>query len=385
MTLYLDCNASNLVDARVLDWMVDCYRDSFGNAGSPHAIGQRAKDVVHRARDQIATVVGGKRHEIVFTSGATESNNLAILGLESHGLAVGKRHLVSTAIEHHAVIEPIQQLERRGFEVTWIQPDADGRVSSTKVLQSIRPDTLLASVMHVNNETGIVQPIGQIAAGLEENPQFEPVWFHVDAAQGFTKELDSLRHRRIDMISVSGHKVHGPQGIGALIARRRTGTLPPLRPLHHGGGQELGLRPGTLPVALIGGFGLAAELALGELESRNQRCQLIRQQLLEGLACLEPTLHGDQSACLPHVVNLSFPGWDSQRVIEALWGIAAVSDGAACTSICASPSHVLTAMGIPSSCIDGSVRISWSAQTELSEIDQTVQQIATHLKQAPIF
>jgi cysteine desulfurase len=221
----------------------------------------------------VAEVVGASRGDIVFTSGATESDNLAILGLARHGEATGRKHIVSTAIEHHAVLEPLEELERRGFQVERLMPDAGGAVDATAVQRAVRPDTLLVSVMHVNNETGIVQPIEEIASLLEPSA----VVLHVDAAQGFGRQIAALRNRRIDLISVSGHKIHAPKGVGALVVRRREGARPLLDALMYGGGQERGWRPGTLPVPLIAGLGKAAELALDECETRTLRCREFRE------------------------------------------------------------------------------------------------------------
>ncbi len=240
--------------------------DEWGNAGSPHAFGQRAKAAVQLWRDQVAAVVAARRHEIIFTSGATESNNLALLGLAAYGEKSGKRHIVSSQIEHKSVLEPLAQLSRRGFTVTCIPPSRSGRVSADEIGAAVRDDTLLVSLMQANNETGVLQPIAEVADLLHDTD----VYFHVDAAQGFGKEIESLRHARIDLISVSGHKIYAPQGIGALVTRRRQFDLPPLTPLQFGGGQELGLRPGTLPVHLIVGLGKAAELALQEAEQRRR-------------------------------------------------------------------------------------------------------------------
>ncbi|MCA9259465.1 MAG: aminotransferase class V-fold PLP-dependent enzyme [Planctomycetales bacterium] len=361
--LYLDVNASNPVDPRVAEAMMRCFASGAGNAGSPHRFGAQAKQQVHRARDQIAAGVGARRHEVVFTSGATESNNLVILGAAPHGQATGRRHLVSTQIEHKAVLEPLAVLGERGFDVTLVAPQSDGRVSAADVLDAVRDDTLLVSVMHVNNETGVRQPIREIAEGLSDRD----VLFHVDAAQGFGKDNASLAQSRIDLISLSGHKVFGPQGVGALIVRRRDGRPPPLTPLMHGGGQEQGLRPGTLPTPLIVGFGLAAELAQQECEARAAYCRRLRTALLDRLAPLGIVLHGDLQHALPHVVNISFPHWHADQVIEALDGVAAVSDGAACTSVCATASHVLSAMGVDASSLEGAVRISWSRLTPENE------------------
>jgi cysteine desulfurase len=201
----------------------------------------------------------------------------------------------------------------------------------------------------------------------------------VDAAQGFGKENDALGHDRIDLISLSGHKLHGPMGIGALIIRRRQGGLAPLSPLMYGGGQELGLRPGTLPVPLIVGFGLAAELAHQERFQRMESCRERRDLLLDRLSPLSPVIHGDLNLALPNTLNLSFPGWDADQVIEALRGIAAVSDGAACTSVCATASHVLSAMGVSAETLDGAVRFSWSHMTPLEDLQRAAELICTRL------
>ena len=286
-------------------------------------------------------LVAARRHEVFFTSGATESNNLVLLGLADHGRKCGKRHIVSTQIEHASVLEPLAELRRNGFSVTLVPPAPSGRIAAEAVIDALRPDTLLVSVMHVNNETGVVQPLAEIAEALAARD----IFMHVDAAQGFGKEFERLRHPRIDLISASGHKIFGPKGIGVLIARRRGFDLPPLRPLQFGGGQELGLRPGTLPVPLIAGFGKAAELALAEAAARADACRSIRQRLMAALACLSPQIHGDPQYTLPHVVNLSLAGVHGDDAIEALASVAAVSNGSACTSVCASPSHVLGGHG----------------------------------------
>jgi cysteine desulfurase len=364
MTLYLDCNATTQVDPRVAELVMHYMLDEYGNAGSPHAFGNRAKQAVHGARDQVGRLVEARRHEILFTSGATEANNLAILGLAAHGERIGKRHLVSTQIEHKAVLEPLEALRRRGFDVSLVPPQPNGRVVANDVLHAVNEHTLLISVIQVNNETGIGQPIAEIANGIADELRHDEVYFHVDAAQGFGKEFEPLRHQRIDMISISGHKIHAPKGIGALVARRRAGRLPPLTPLMHGGGQELGLRPGTLPVPLIAGLGLAAELAAQEAKSREEHCRQIQRMLLEEFESMAVRVHGETSQALPHVLNVSFPGLDATPLIEMLAGVAAVSDGSACTSICSTPSHVLSAMGIGGEQLEGAVRLSWSYLTD---------------------
>jgi cysteine desulfurase len=307
-------------------------------------------------------VVGARRGDVVFTSGATESNNLAILGTCSAGLqarpASSRRHIVSTAIEHHAVLEPLAELERRGFEVTFVRPGADGVVNAAAVLEAVRPDTLLVTVMHVNNETGAIQPIAAIGDGLGG----ADCVFHVDAAQSFARIVDDLRHPRVDLVSASSHKIQGPKGVGALVARR-AGRTESLRPLMFGGGQERGLRPGTLPVPLIAGFGLAAELALAERDARAARCRAFRDALLEGLAPLNPIPNGDPASTVPYILNLSLPGLEAEVAIDAWSDLVAISNGAACTSQSYTCSHVLSAMGVPKSRMDGALRFSWCAST----------------------
>ena len=357
---YLDCAATTPLEPRVRAVLQRHLEDEFGNAGSrTHGFGLRARRAVERARDQVAAVVGAGRGEVIFTSGATESDNLALLGLAEHGLATGRTHVVSTQIEHHAVLGPLQALERRGFRVTRVAPERGGWVEPAAVRDALTADTLLVSVMHVNNETGIVQPVDEIAEALGGHPAY----FHVDAAQGFGKDLARLRRPRIDLISVSGHKIHAPQGVGALVLRRRGGDRPPLLPLFQGGGQELGLRPGTLPVALIAALGEAAELAAADAEERARRCRDLRARVLEALAPWAPVLNGDPARALPHILNLSFPGRDAESVMEAWQDLAAVSDGAACTTQSRTCSHVLSAMGLPAAQRDGALRLSWSHLT----------------------
>jgi len=376
MTLYLDCNATNPTDPRVRTAMLEVLTSVYGNAGSPHEYGERAKQAVNQAREQIGRVVQARRHEVIFTSGATESNNLAILGLAQHGRDTGKRHLVSSQIEHKAVLEPLSVLRRDGFTVTLVPPDAEGRVSAESILRAVREETLLVSLMHVNNETGVLQPVAEVAERLPRRD----LLFHVDAAQGFARDVESLRHPRINLISVSGHKVHGPQGIGALIARREQGLLPPLSPLLHGGGQEFGLRPGTLPVHLIVGFGLAAELALNEYQARQAHCLDLRRHVLRWAEVLRGTVHGEARWTMPHVLHLSLPGRSADQLLESLRGMLAVSDGAACTSVCATASHVLAAMGVPEPELSGAIRLSWSYQTGEAELLEQLHQAAHRLQ-----
>lgn len=355
MSVYLDCNATTPVEPRVLEAMLQYLGEEYGNAGSrTHEFGVRAKQAVERARDQVAAVVAARREEVIFTSGATESNNIAILGLAGSAEGASRRHIVSTAIEHKAVLEPLEHLGKQGFEITLIRPDQSGRVDAQAILAAVRPDTLLVSVMHANNETGIVQPIEAIAAGLPDE-----VWLHVDAAQTFGKLIIPLQNPRIDLISASAHKVYGPKGIGALISRRRNGKRPPLTPLMFGGGQERGLRPGTHPVHLIAGFGSAAQLALDEHAQRQAVCLRFRDGVLTAMAQFGGQINGNLSDCLPHVVNVSLPGLNSEAAMLSLKGVLALSNGSACTSTSYDPSHVLVAMGLDRDRIDSALRLSW--------------------------
>jgi cysteine desulfurase len=360
MTIYLDCNATTDVDPAVRTAVLHYMVDDYGNAASrTHAFGTRAREATQRARAQVAAVVDARVDEVVFTSGATESNNLALLGLLRHGEGSERRHVVTTLIEHSSVLEPLSTLEARGFEVTFVAPTRGGWVSPDAVVAAVRADTLLVSVMQVNNETGVVQPIAAIAAGLAGR---EP-YLHVDAAQGFGKAIDDLRHPRVDLISLSGHKLFAPKGVGALIARRRDGRRPPLSPLMFGGGQERGLRPGTLPVHLVVGLGLAAESALEQAGARAAACRAFRERALTALGPLGPLVHGDASRTLPHVLNLSFPGVDSEALLVAWRGLIAASNGAACSSRGYQGSHVLRAMGLSADALRGAVRLSWSHRT----------------------
>jgi len=359
--VYLDHAATTAIDSRVAQLVMAIMTEEFGNAGSrTHSYGLAALRHVNAARERVASAIGAEPDELTFTSGATESDNIALLGLADHGASSGRRHIVSTAIEHKAVLEPLALLEARGFEVTRIAPSGSGHVRAEDVLAAVRPDTLAVSVMHANNETGAIQPIEAVAAGLAADGPY----FHVDAAQTFGRSTAALRNRRVDLVSLSAHKIFGPKGVGALVARRRGVRRPPLAPLMVGGGQERGLRPGTQPVPLIAGFGLAAELAIKEERARGAACLAMREQAIAALTRLDPIIHGDWNlGVLPNILSFAVPGIDSEAVMVALKGLAAISNGSACTSSRYEPSHVLVAMGLTADEIAGTVRISWSHDT----------------------
>jgi cysteine desulfurase len=354
--IYLDCNATTPLDPEVREVLLHYLDDDFGNEGSrTHEYGSRAKQAVQKARDQVGAVVGAKRDEVIFTSGATESNNLAILGLAAFGKETGKRHVIGTRLEHKAVIEPLDALEANGFEVSWLASDRDGRVSPEELADVLRPDTLLVSVMAANNETGVRQPLDEICEVLAGHSAF----FHTDAAQAFGKDLAPLLNSRIDLISLSGHKLFAPKGVGALITRRRGYERPPLKPLVHGGGQERGLRPGTLPVALLAALGQAAESAVRDVKKRKLHCRKIKDAALAAFASLSARINGREEGTMDHVLNLSFPGLDSEALIVTLKDLIAISNGSACTSSSYKPSHVIKAMGYSDDEANEAVRLSW--------------------------
>lgn len=354
--VYFDCNATTPVDPRVAEEVSRYFLEEYGNSGSrSHEFGLRAKKAVQLARKRVGDVVGASAEEVIFTSGATESNNLALLGLAHHGEVAGRRHIISTRIEHKAVLEPLEHLQSRGFDVSYAPVGASGAVAPEDIAELLRPDTLAVSIMQANNETGVIQPIAEVAAVLGDHSAF----LHVDAAQGFGKDIESLRCSRIDLLSVSGHKLFAPKGVGALIARRRGFARPPLTPLMFGGGQELGLRPGTVPVALVVGLGLAADLAVREHLDRRKDCLAMRQVVLEVFGNLGAELNGDPRLMLPHVLNVSVDGIDSEALLVALKPFLAFSNGSACTSTSYKPSHVLSGMRLSERRASSAVRLSW--------------------------
>lgn len=363
MPLYLDFNATSPVDPRVLDEMVHVYREEFGNAGSrTHVFGQRAGSLVDKARKQLAGLLAVDKTEVVFTSGATESNNLATLGLARWGWDQNRRHIISTTVEHKAVLEPLGHLQGQGFEVELVPVQTNGRVDPDQLLSRVRPDTLLVTMMHANNETGVIQPLEAVGRALVGTATY----FHVDAAQTCGKLVQELRLLPYDLLSVSSHKMYGPQGVGALIVRRRGYERPPLRPIMYGGGQEGGLRPGTLPVALVVGLGKAAEIAGTEHAAWREHNLSLRAGILEQLHGVSHLINGDTQHCLPHCLNVSFPGVDSEALMLAVQDEIAISNGSACTSAEYKPSHVLVAMGLEREHIESAVRISWGPSTPRS-------------------
>lgn len=353
---YLDYCATTPLDPRVLDIMIDVYLHHPGNADSrTHTYGTDAKLIVNNARKNLAGILNVDPAEILFTSGATESDNTAILGFRAFAEKTGRKHFVTTSIEHKAVLQPMKYLEKMGFEIDYVSPDSSGVVSAEAVLSKVRSDTLLVSVMHVNNETGVIQPVIEIGEYLDQTDTF----FHVDAAQSFGKLNKELRSLKYDLLSITAHKIHGPQGIGALILRRKQYLRPPLQQLFYGGQQEYGFRPGTTPVALVAGMACAAELMNQEYPSIESILRKQKNDLLEAFDGLSYHLNGDPAKTLPGIINISFDGVDSESVFVALKDQYAFSSGSACTSGSYDPSYVLIAMGLEQPRISEALRISW--------------------------
>jgi cysteine desulfurase len=374
MTVYLDANATTPVLKPVADLVYRLMTEEFGNAGSrTHEFGVKAKQATEKARAQVAAVVEADKTEVIFTSGATESNNIAILGLEEFGLIENKKHIITTKIEHKAVLDPIAHLEEKGFDVTYLDVDESGLIDIAEFKAALRADTFLVSIMHVNNETGCMQPLQEICKALGDSDAY----FHVDAAQSFAKLTEDLVNDRIDLISASGHKVYAPKGVGALIMRKRGFSRPPLKPIFFGGGQEKGLRPGTLAVPLIAGFGLACEIALKEHLAWQKHAQKLKTNLIDKLKPLGVVLNGANSS--PFVLNFTIPSINSEAAMVMLKGVVAVSNGSACTSNSYKTSHVLSAMGLDEDRINGAIRMSWSHMTEELPLDKLVSTL-TQLK-----
>ncbi|MEP1384666.1 MAG: cysteine desulfurase DndA [Paraglaciecola sp.] len=359
MSIYLDMNATTPVSKEVADLVYKLMVEEYGNAGSrTHEFGSNAKKAVEKARKKVADVVDADKSEVVFTSGATESNNIALLGLKEFGETQDKKHIITTRIEHKAVLEPIEYLEKNGFTVSYLDVGESGVVNPKQLKQLLRNDTLLVSIMHVNNETGSIQPIDKICEALE----LHEAYLHIDAAQSFGKLSDALKMKRIDLISASGHKVYAPKGIGALIMRKRGFLKLPLKPIMFGGGQEKQLRPGTLAVPLIAGFGLACEIAQQNSLAWQEHAQNLKDELIAELNKLGAQFNGENTS--PFVLNFSIPGVNSEAAMVMLKEIAAVSNGSACTSSSYTPSHVLSSMGLSSERIQGAIRVSWGYMTK---------------------
>ena len=374
MSTYLDYNASAPLDLRVMDVMVDIYRNCIGNADSrTHDYGHNAREAVEKARKQVSDLLAVSPTEVFFTSGATESNNIAIQGLQDYAKTSGKNHIITSSIEHKAVLETVKAMAGMGFEIDIIDPEPSGRVDLKKILEHIKDNTLLVSLMHVNNETGIIQPVQELGTVLAT----KNIFFHVDATQSCGKLVEELRNLKYDMLSFSAHKLGGPQGIGVLVLRKKAYKLPPVKAITYGGQQEHGIRPGTIPVALVCGCGAACEIAGEEFKENHKKVNKIRQKLFEMLdsSGIRYILNGASEYCIDSTVNICFPGISSEALMISTKQYCGLSNGSACTSKSYSPSYVLTAMGISEERIESSVRISWGPTTDYHEFVDNFAQL----------
>lgn len=367
MGIYLDYNATTPIDKRVLDYMVDVYTNNYGNADSrTHDYGDSARKIVEKARKEVAELLGVDSTEVFFTSGSTESSNIAIRGLIDYGNTVGKKHVITTSIEHKAVLETVKSLKNNGFSVDIVDPEQNGRIDAQKIISLIRNDTLLVSVMHANNETGVIQPIDKIGEALADRD----ILFHVDATQSCGKLVEELKNIRYNMLSLSAHKFNGPQGIGALILKKKKYKLPPVKAISYGGQQEHGIRPGTIPVALTAGLGKACEIANEEYKENYNHCVDIKHAVIELIdgSGIDYVINGDQEHCMPNTLNVSFIGVESEALMLSSKQYCGISNGSACTSNDYSPSYVLTAMKLDAERISSAIRISWGIYTDKGEL-----------------
>ena len=364
--IYMDYGATNPVDQRVVDAMIPWLREHFGNPASrSHAWGWEAEAAVEKAREQVAALIGADPREIVWTSGATESNNLAIKGAAQFYKTRGK-HIITVKTEHKAVLDSVRELERQGFDATYLEVREDGLLDLELLKAAIRPDTILISVMLVNNEIGVIQDIPAIGALCRERG----VIFHVDAAQATGKVEIDLATLPVDLMSLASHKTYGPKGIGALYVRRKPRVR--IEAQMHGGGHERGMRSGSLPTHQIVGMGEAFRIAREEMGSENERIRSLQKRLLDGLAGIEQTfLNGHPTQRVPHNVNMSFNFVEGESLIMGIKGIA-VSSGSACTSASLEPSYVLRALGRSDELAHSSLRMTIGRYTTNEEIDYVV-------------
>jgi cysteine desulfurase len=374
--VYLDYQATTPLDRRVLDAMLPFFTEKFGNPHSvTHAYGREAEAAVEEARAEVAALIGAEPREIIFTSGATEANNLAIKGAARFHRDFARDHVVTVVTEHKCVLESAAALERDGFRVTLLPVDAQGLVDVAALAAAIDERTAVVSVMAVNNEIGVLQPLAEIGALCRARG----VLFHSDGAQAVGKVPVDVEAMGLDLLSISGHKVYGPKGIGALYVRRRPRAR--LAPLFDGGGQERGLRSGTLPTPLCVGLGVAARIAGAEMAPEAERLLGLRRRFLAGIRARVPevTLNGDAERRLPGNLNLSFPGAPALEVMAACPGLA-LSTGSACTAAAVEPSYVLRALGVSEALAGASLRIGLGRYTIDSEVDLAVDALATAVR-----
>ncbi|AQA19682.1 IscS subfamily cysteine desulfurase [Halioglobus japonicus] len=369
--IYFDYLATTPCDPRVVEKMVHCLsvEGNFGNPASrSHLYGWKAEEAVENARRQVADLIDADPREIVWTSGATESDNLAIKGV-AHFYGKKGKHIITSKIEHKAVLDTCRQLEREGFEVTYLDPDANGLITPEAVAAALREDTILVSIMHANNEIGTVNDI----AGIGEVTRNAGVLFHVDAAQGAGKIAIDLKEMKVDLLSMSGHKMYGPKGIGALYVRRKPRVR--LESQMHGGGHERGMRSGTLATHQIVGMGEAAHIAKEEMASEAEKVNALRQRFWDGIKDIEEVhVNGDMDQRLPGAINVSIAFVEGESLIMSLKDLA-ISSGSACTSASLEPSYVLRALGLNDELAHSSLRFSFGRFTTEEDVDVAIEQL----------
>ena len=372
--LYLDMQATTPVDPRVLDAMLPYFVESYGNPHSrTHMYGWEAESAIENARKELADLIGANPKEIIFTSGATESNNMAIKGVANFYKG-RKKHVITTQTDHKCVLDSCRYLEQHGWDVTYLPVKSNGLIDLKQLEEAMRDDTAIVSVMAVNNEIGVVQPLAEIGALCRSRK----IFFHTDAAQACGKIPIDVNAAQIDCLSISGHKMYGPKGIGAVYVRRR----PRLRmeALISGGGQERGLRSGTLPTPLVVGLGAAAKIAKEEMRSDEAHVRKLAKRLVDGITsqCANTQLNGDETARYPGNVNMSFAYVEGESLLMGLKEIA-VSSGSACTSASLEPSYVLRAIGVDVEAAHTSIRFGIGRFTTEEEVDLTIEQVVMHV------
>ncbi len=383
--IYLDNNATTRVDPRVLEAMLPYFCEKYGNAASRnHAFGWEAEEAVEQARQQVAGVIGAEAKEIIFTSGATEGNNIAIKGVARMYEEKG-RHIITQVTEHKAVIDPCKYLEQQGWRVTFLPVDKYGRIDLDDLKKAITDETVLVTIMHGNNEIGTLQPIAEIGRICKERG----VFFHTDCCQTFGKVPIDVNEMGIDLLTCSGHKIHGPKGVGALYVRRRRPRVR-CEPVIHGGGHERGMRSGTLNVPGIVGLGKAAEICRQEMPTESPRLAALRDRLIRGITerVSDVTLNGHPTERTPTNANLSFAFVEGESMMMGFPEIA-VSSGSACTSASLEPSYVLKALGVGDELAHSSIRFSVGRFNTEEEIDYTIRRVAEvveHLREmSPLY
>ncbi|MEY3046739.1 MAG: hypothetical protein RL424_61 [Pseudomonadota bacterium] len=366
LPIYLDYSSTTPIDQRVVDQMIPYLREEFGNPASrSHSFGWRAEEAVENARRQVAALVNADAKEIVWTSGATESINLALKGV-AHFYKDRGRHIITVKTEHKATLDTCRELEREGFEVTYLDVQENGLIDFSAFEQAVRKDTILLSVMFVNNEIGVIQDIPRLGEFCRERG----IIFHVDSAQATGKVVINLAEIKVDLMSFSAHKTYGPKGMGALFVRRKPRVR--LEPLIHGGGHERGMRSGTLPTHQIVGMGAAFEFARTEMAVENDRIRMLRDRLWKGLSTIDAVyLNGDLEHRVPHNLNVSFNYVEGESLLMAIKDIA-VSSGSACTSASLEPSYVLRALGRSDELAHSSIRFSIGRFTTEADVDFAV-------------